>query len=62
VVEAGLPYEAARWHLWRDHRVFVPYATLQHWVEAGGNKGGPTAGDQLPGWGVGHLFRLYRGR
>jgi hypothetical protein len=24
VVEDGLPYQAASWHLWRDHRVFVP--------------------------------------
>jgi hypothetical protein len=24
--------------LWRDHRVFVPFATLQNWVEAGGKK------------------------
>jgi hypothetical protein len=39
VVEDGLPYEAASWHLWRDHRVFVPYATIQNWVEAGGEKG-----------------------
>ena len=61
-VEDGLPYEAASWHLWRDHRVFVPYATLQNWVEAGGKKGGPTDGDQLPGLGVGQLFRLYRCR
>ncbi len=35
VVEDGLPYRAASWHLWRDHRVFVPYATIQNWVEAG---------------------------
>ena len=40
VVEDGLPYRAASWHLWRDHRVFVPYATIQNWVEAGGKKGG----------------------
>ena len=39
VVEDGLPYRAASWHLWRDHRVFVPYATIQNWVEAGGKKG-----------------------
>jgi hypothetical protein len=39
VVEDGLPYRAASWHLWRDHRVFVPFATLQKWVEAGGKKG-----------------------
>jgi hypothetical protein len=24
VVEDGLPYRTASWHLWRDHRVFVP--------------------------------------
>jgi hypothetical protein len=39
VVEDGLPYRAACWHLWRDHRVFVPYATIQNWVEGGGKKG-----------------------
>ena len=39
VVEDGLPYRAASWHLWRDHRVFAPYATIQNWVEAAGKKG-----------------------
>jgi len=34
VVEGGLSYRAASWHLWRDHRVFVPFATIQNWVEA----------------------------
>jgi hypothetical protein len=38
VVEDGLPYGAASWHMWRDHRVFVPFATIQNWVEAGGEK------------------------
>lgn len=38
VVEDGLPYRAASWHLWRDHRVFVPFATIQNWVEAAGKK------------------------
>jgi hypothetical protein len=38
VVEDGLPYRTASWHLWRDHRVFVPYATIQNWVEAAGEK------------------------
>jgi hypothetical protein len=38
VVEDGLPYQSASWHLWRDHRVFVPYATIQNWVEAAGKK------------------------
>jgi hypothetical protein len=39
VAEDGLPYRTASWHLWRDHRVFVPYATIQNWVEAAGKKG-----------------------
>ena len=43
VVEDGLPYRAASWHLWRDHRVFVPFATIQNWVEAGGEKSQPTS-------------------
>ena len=38
VVEDGLPYRTASWHLWRDHRVFVPWATVQNWVEATGGK------------------------
>ena len=62
VVEDGLPYEAASWHLWRDHRVFVPWATIQNWVEAGGKKGGPRTGDALSGLGPGRLFRVHRRR
>ena len=38
VVEDGLPYRMASWHLWRDHRVFVPWATIQNWIEAAGEK------------------------
>jgi len=38
VVENGLAYRVASWHLWRDHRVFVPFATIQNWVEASGEK------------------------
>ena len=38
VVEDGLSYRVASWHLWRDHRVFVPFATIQNWVEDGGKK------------------------
>jgi hypothetical protein len=53
VVEDGLPYQVASWHLWRDHRVFVPYATIQNWVEAGGKKGGQSNGRQLPRLGAG---------
>lgn len=53
VVEDGLPYQAASWHLWRDHRVFVPFATIQNWVEAGGKKGSPPDVDELSGLGIG---------
>jgi hypothetical protein len=38
VVEDGLPYRPASWHMWREHRVFVPFATIQNWVEAAGEK------------------------
>jgi len=38
VVEDGLPYRTASWHLWRDHRVFVPWSTIKNWVEAAGKK------------------------
>jgi hypothetical protein len=42
VAEDGLPSRPARWHLWRDHRVFVPCGTRQNRGEAGG-KIGPRA-------------------
>ena len=48
VVEDGLPYREASWHLWRDHKVFVPFATIQNWVEAAGKK-------NVPGNRKGHL-------
>lgn len=38
VVEDGLPYRSASWHMWRDHRVFVPFATIQNWAESSGGK------------------------
>lgn len=47
VVEDGLPSRPARWHRWRDQRVFVPFATIQHWGEAGGKKGPGTHGHGL---------------
>jgi hypothetical protein len=62
VVEDGLPYQSASWRLWRDHRVFVPWATIQNWVEAGGKKGGQPDGNRLPRLGPGRLLRLHRGR
>jgi hypothetical protein len=48
VVEDGVPYRLASWHLWRDHRVFVPFATIQNWVEAGGKKGTVAHGHRVP--------------
>jgi hypothetical protein len=62
VVEDGLPYRAAGWALWRDHRVFVPYATLQNWVEAGGEKGSATESDRAPRLGTLRLLGLHRRR
>lgn len=38
VIEDGLPYQQASWRLWRDHLVFVPFATIQNWIEAAGEK------------------------
>lgn len=59
VVEDALPYRWASWHLWRDHRAFVPYATIQNWVEAAGKKKPDRGGDSLPGPGAGQFQRLY---
>jgi transposase len=53
VVEDSLPYRAASWHLWRDHRVFVPYATIQNWVEDAGEKKPGHDGQRLPRRGAG---------
>lgn len=62
VVEDGMAYRNASWQLWRDHRVFVPFATIQNWVEAGGKKGERTLGPRLPALGARRLFRLHRRR
>ena len=51
VVEDGLPYRPTSWHLWRDHRVFVPFATIQNWAEAGGKKGARSDGRCVSGLG-----------
>jgi len=48
VAEDGLPYRHASWHLWREHRVFVPYATIQNWIEAAGKKKDGEHLDHLP--------------
>jgi hypothetical protein len=58
VVEDGLPYRSACWHLWRDQRVFVPFATIQNWVEAGGKKGAGRGRGALPGRGRGAVQRV----
>ena len=62
VVEDGLPSQAASWHLWRDHRVFVPFATIHNWVEAGGEKGGTADGDELSRLEPRGLLGIPRGR
>ncbi len=62
VVEDSLPYRPASWHLWRDHRVFVPFATIQNWVEAGGKKGARHVGRCVPGLGSGGVFGVRRRR
>lgn len=58
VAEDGLPYQAASWHLWRDHRVFVPFATIQNWVEAAGEKNPDHLVGRLPRYRFGRLQRL----
>jgi len=62
VVEDGLPYRAASWHLWRDHRVFVPFATIQNWVETAGEKSGGTHRRRLSRLGPGRVLRVHRRR
>ncbi len=58
VVEAGMPDRPASWHLWREHRVFVPFATLQNWAEAGGKKGTRPDGGGVSGLSAGGFFGL----
>ena len=62
VVEDGLPYRSASWHLWRDHRVFVPWATIQNWVEATGEKRRRARHGRLPRLGARGLLRVHRRR
>jgi len=50
VGEDGWPYRPASWPLWRDHRVCVPFVTMQHWVEAGGKKAAARMGPALLDW------------
>src|SRR4051812_14383359 len=60
VVEDGLPYQTASWHLGRDHRVVVPYATIPSWVEARGKTGGRSHPGRLPRLGSRRLLRVHR--
>ncbi len=59
VVEDGLPYRAASWHLWRGHCVLIPFATIQNRVEAGGKKSQPRHRKRPPRLGTGWLLRLH---
>lgn len=60
VIEDGLPYRTASWHLWRDHRVFVPFATIQNWVEAAGEKRSTAGRARVPRRRVGQLLGVHR--
>ena len=62
VVEDGLPYREASWHLWRDHRVFVPFATIQNWVEAAGKKRSRAGRRRISPVGAGDVFGIHRRR
>lgn len=62
VVEDGLPYRTASWHLWRDHRVFVPFATIQNWVEAAGEKKPRPSRADVPRRRAGQVLRIPRHR
>ena len=62
VVEECMPSRPASWHLWRDHRVCVPCATLQNWGEAGGKKGAGAHERCVSGLGVGGFFGVRRCR
>jgi hypothetical protein len=62
VVEDRLPYREASWRLWRDHRVFVPFATIQNWVEAGGKKKPAAPVGGLPELGHDRFLRIRRHR
>jgi len=62
VIEDGLPYRTASWHLWRDHRVFVPYATIQNWVEAAGEKRPTASRAGVSRRRIGHVLRVHRHR
>lgn len=53
VAADGLPYQAACWHRWREHRLFVPWTTIQNWVEAAGEKKERPPHNHLPRRGVG---------
>jgi predicted RNA-binding Zn-ribbon protein involved in translation (DUF1610 family) len=62
VIEDGLPYRTASWHLWRDHRVFVPFATIQNWVEAAGEKRRTARRAGISRRGLEGLQRVHRRR
>lgn len=62
VVEDGLPYRTASWHLWRDHRVFVPWATIQNWVEAAGEKRATPFPASVPRRSAGQVLGVHRRR
>jgi len=38
IVDDGLPFREASWHLWQHHRVYAPFGTIKNWVSAAGEK------------------------
>ena len=50
VVADGLPCRAASWQLWRDHRVFVPFPTIQNWIDAAGKKSATHSETEYLDW------------
>ena len=55
VVEDGRPDRMASGHLGRDHRVFVPWATIQNGIEAAGEKKPGRRGNRRPRAALGHF-------
>ena len=62
VVEDGRPDRMASGHLGRDHRVFVPWATIQNGIEAAGEKKPGRRGNRRPRARAGPFQRRSRRR
>ena len=61
VVEDGLPYRPASWHLWRDHRVFVPFAPYRIGQRPGEKKAQGQMDGAFLDWALAVVFGLCGG-